>query len=160
MARSVPGQAKGQRARLPRSPLTTPITIGLLIGITLAQAPTPLQAGEADPCYLQQNTLQINACLSKTYESTDRKLNQAYQKLLRNLSPAAANGDTTNYPLVRQQLVAAQLSWISYRDQDCRAKLTLFAAGSIRAAVYLGCLVERTEQRTRELRAWIHEEDR
>jgi uncharacterized protein YecT (DUF1311 family) len=160
MVRSIPRHTRGQRARPRRSPFLPPIRFGLLIGIALTQAPTPLQASEADPCYLQQNTLEINTCLSKTYESTDRKLNQAYQKLLRSLSPAAASDTSTNYPLVRQQLVAAQLSWISYRDQDCRAKLTLFAAGSIRAAEYLGCLVERTEQRTRELRGWIHGENR
>jgi hypothetical protein len=61
---------------------------------------------------------------------------------------------------LHQQLIAAQQAWISYRDQDCRAKHTLFATGTIRAAVFLGCLVERTEQRTRELRAWIQEENR
>jgi uncharacterized protein YecT (DUF1311 family) len=149
-----------QKRMQQRKQLSCLAILQLLTGIGMAHAPSPMQAAEADPCYLQQTTMQINTCLSKTYDSTDRKLNQAYQKLLANLKPVGTDDGSTNYPLVRQQLIAAQQAWISYRDQDCRAKYTLFATGTIRAAVFLGCLVERTEQRTRELRAWIQEENR
>lgn len=127
----------------------------LLAGLLLI--PKPSAALSADPCYQQQNTLEINACLQKSYEKSDRVLNDTYQKLLRRLVAHSATDDT-DYRRVRQQLIAAQLAWIRYRDNDCRAKLTLFAAGSIRHAVYLGCLLERSEQRTRELRTWILEE--
>lgn len=132
-------------------------SLGPLLSAALLLIPEPSPALSADPCYRQQTTLEINACLQKSYEKSDRVLNDTYQKLLRRLVAHSAIDDT-DYQRVRQQLIEAQLAWIRYRDNDCRAKLTLFAAGSIRHAVYLGCLLERSEQRTRELRTWIHEE--
>lgn len=124
----------------------------LLIG--LAMAPAAGLAGPADRCQQLNTTLDINLCLSQAYEASDRRLNQAYQTLLRRLTPGSA-ADSTDYSLVRRQLVDAQLAWIRYRDLDCRAKYTLFAAGSIRHAVLLGCLLERSEERTAQLRNWI-----
>ena len=48
----------------------------------------------------------------------------------------------------------AQRAWISFRDNDCKGRLVLYEAGTIRGAVYAGCLIEHTEQRTRALQAW------
>lgn len=124
----------------------------LLIG--LAIVPAAGLAGQADRCQQATTTLDINLCLSQAYEASDKRLNQAYQALLRKLTPGSA-ADSTEYALVRRQLVDAQLAWIRYRDLDCRAKYSLFAAGSIRHAVLLGCLLERSEERIGQLRGWI-----
>ena len=100
--------------------------------------------------------MEINECAKRTLQVKDRELNDAYQKLVKSLTPDDKQ-DTTDYEGVKKQLLAGQRAWITYRDNDCKAKLTLHASGTIRGAVYLGCLAERTEQRTKELRSWSAE---
>ena len=110
----------------------------------------------ADPCKSQNNTLEIDECGKLTLKAKDKELNQAYQALLKSLKPDN-KGDDTNFAEVKKRLLEAQRAWITFRDNDCKAKLTLWASGTIRGAMYLGCLTERTEQRTKELRNWANE---
>ena len=116
---------------------------------------TPLVlAQQADPCQTQMNTVEINACAKMTLAEKDKALNAAYQALVKSLV-AKDKSDTTNYPQIRKQLAEAQRNWIKFRDNDCKAKLGFNEGGSIRGAVHLGCLTERTEQRTNELENWV-----
>ena len=89
----------------------------------------------------------------REYKARDRELNEAYRALIAALKPDDA-GDTTDYPAVRTQLVAAQRAWVSFRDADCNASRKYYEQGTIRTAMHLGCLIERTVQRTKELKAW------
>lgn len=107
----------------------------------------------SDPCKTQSNTLEINECGKLTLKEKDRELNQAYQALMKSLKPDD-KGDDTNFTEVKKKLQDAQRAWITFRDNDCQGKLALWASGTIRGALYLGCLAERTEQRTKELRNW------
>ncbi len=110
-------------------------------------------AQNQNPCQTQRNTIEINDCAKLTLAEKDKALNAAYQKLLGSLV-AEDKTDKANYADVRKQLVEAQRAWISYRDNDCKAKYTLYEMGTIRGAVYWGCMIERTEQRTSELQRW------
>ena len=100
--------------------------------------------------------MEIDECAKRTLQAKDKELNDAYQKLVKSLVPDDRQ-DTTDYEGVKKQLLAGQRAWITYRDNDCKAKLNLHASGTIRGAVYLSCLTERTEQRTKELRTWSRE---
>ena len=107
----------------------------------------------ADPCATQASTSEIDACAKLTLAQKDRELNVAYQKRLKRLVPAF-KGDNTNYAEVKKHLIEAQRNWVKFRDSDCQGMLTLYEYGSIRGAVYFGCLTGHTERRTRELLAW------
>ena len=124
------------------------------LSISILLLPLATSAQPENPCQTQRNTLEINECARITLAEKDKALNAAYQKLLKSLV-ADDKADTTDYVAVRRQLLEAQRAWITYRDNDCRAKYTLHETGTIRGAVFLSCLIERTEQRTRELGRWV-----
>jgi uncharacterized protein YecT (DUF1311 family) len=110
-------------------------------------------AQSSDPCKTQSNTIEINECASLTLKAKDRELNQAYRSLLDALKQEAKEGDA-DLVEARRRLMEAQRSWIMFRDNDCEGKYSFWEGGTIRGAMYLGCMIERTEQRTKELRSW------
>lgn len=120
--------------------------------LLLAAASLPLLAGAqgTDPCQTQRNTAEIEECARLTLAAQDAALNRAYRALMRSLEGT----DDASHVQARRQLAQAQRRWLQFRDADCRAKLTLHATASIRGAIYLTCLAERTQQRTRELERW------
>jgi len=107
-----------------------------------------------DPCKTQANTIEMNECGKQTLAQKDKELNLAYQKLMKKLAPGDKYDDT-NYTGAKKLLIEAQQNWIRFRDADCKGQYTLNEGGTIRGIVYLGCLTERTEQRTKELNRWI-----
>ena len=121
----------------------------ILISITSING----HAQTTDPCVSQKNTFEIDQCATNTLKVKDKELNLAYQRLVKSLV-ADPKDNSTDYTEVKKRLVEAQRAWISYRDNDCKAKLKLAENGTMRGAIYLGCLTERTEQRTKELKVW------
>ncbi|OYW39524.1 MAG: hypothetical protein B7Z35_04040 [Hydrogenophilales bacterium 12-61-10] len=107
----------------------------------------------ADPCTTQKNTIEINECGRLTLAKKDKELNVAFQRLLKSLS-FQEEGDVTDYEKVRFALREAQRNWVKYRDSDCSGKLALAGTATMRGAIYNGCLIEHTEQRTGELNKW------
>lgn len=103
----------------------------------------------ADPCETQRNTIEINACAKQQFDEQDRLLNIAYQALLNAIPATNDPGISGESP--RALLVKAQRRWVDFRDADCKAKYQVFAGGTIRNVIYLGCMRERTEQRIKEL---------
>lgn len=124
-----------------------------LLSILLLLVATNASAQSPDPCATQRNTIEINDCGKLILAKKDKELNMAYKKLIDSLA-SDDKGDDTNYAEVKKHLLEAQRNWIKFRDSDCRGMLTLHESGSIRGSVYLSCLSERTEQRTKELLNW------
>ncbi|POZ61879.1 lysozyme inhibitor LprI family protein [Chromobacterium alticapitis] len=104
---------------------------------------------EDDPCRDAKTTLEINDCMQKQFEGKDKLLNQRYQDLLQKLRQDDA--ETADKDKPSRMLMQAQRKWIAFRDADCDAKYQIYIGGTIRNAVYLGCKIERTEQRIKEL---------
>ena len=119
----------------------------------LVAASMPFIAKAADPCANAISTIQINKCLETRHAARDKALNAAYQDLLKRLVPTDRL-DKTDFPRARKHLVDAQRVWITFRDEDCKGRLVIYEAGTIRNAVYMLCQIEHTEQRTLALRAW------
>jgi uncharacterized protein YecT (DUF1311 family) len=128
------------------------VTLGLALWLFALTS----SAQSSDPCNTQRTTIEINQCGQLTLKAKDKELNDAYRELLKSLV-ATDRVDETDYATVKRQLTDAQRAWINYRDNDCKAKLKLHESGTIRGAVYLGCLAERTEQRTKELKQWAEQ---
>jgi uncharacterized protein YecT (DUF1311 family) len=124
-----------------------------IFNLVLMFAAANVCALAADPCATQANTMEINACGKLTLVKKDKELNAAYQNLMKRLTPDG-KGDDTDYAAVRKHLVEAQRNWIKFRDDDCQGMLAFYESGTIRGAVYLSCLTNRTEQRTKELLSW------
>jgi uncharacterized protein YecT (DUF1311 family) len=100
------------------------------------------------------NTQEMNKCAEMTLAEKDRELNQAYRALVQSLKPDS-KVDSTDYAKVKKRLLAAQRAWLTFRDNDCTAKEVQWNAFTMRGGIYFGCMIERTEQRTKELRSWV-----
>lgn len=111
--------------------------------LLLLAAPHAVAAQQADRdtlCAASRTQAETEVCLSDMLREADRQLNMVYRAVLSDLSPTSA-----------RRLRAAQRAWIRYRDLDCEAARSLVGEGSAAPLVTLGCLLARTEERTRAL---------
>ena len=125
----------------------------VVLGVALLPHSAMAQPSASISCDSPQNTMEINECASRAYKAQDAALNEAYRALTRSLQSGGV-GDTTDYTAVKAQLVKAQKAWVLFRDADCLAVRKLHEEGTIRTVMQLGCLIQHTEQRTKELKAW------
>jgi uncharacterized protein YecT (DUF1311 family) len=110
-------------------------------------------SGVSQTAYAQQtncsdssnlNQSQINECAYRFYQNEDKKLNQAYKKLLPKLSASR-----------KQKLINAQQAWIKFRDTSCDFERSEVEGGSMSPTVYYGCMESLTKQRTKELNDYL-----
>lgn len=128
-------------------------TTAVLLCATLLPHSAMAQPSASISCDSPQNTMEINECASRAYKAQDAALNEAYRALTRSLQSGGV-GDTTDYTAVKAQLVKAQKAWVLFRDADCLAVRKLHEEGTNRTVMQLGCLIQHTAQRTKELKAW------
>ncbi|QMS88898.1 lysozyme inhibitor LprI family protein [Nostoc edaphicum CCNP1411] len=95
-------------------------------------------------CNNPQTQTAINECTKLSYQNSDKKLNQAYQKLVSTLEKPR-----------KQKLIAAQLAWIKFRDTNCEFERSRYEGGSIAPTIYFGCLENTTKLRTQELQEYL-----
>lgn len=120
----------------------------LLAGCSDAEEPAA-----ATDCSNALTTMEINTCAAAQQEQTEAQLNAVYQQLMERL--AEPDGGLDDPASVQQQLRTAQRLWIDFRKADCDAQFALYAGGSIRTAVYLGCMQSRAAQRITELESYF-----
>ena len=115
----------------------------------------PSDATDKPPvdCAKAMTTLDINHCAKLELDEAERELNQAYQKLVKQLSQP--DTEYENFTELRQSLKEAQRAWIKFRELDCDTQFLLYGSGTIRTVAYLGCMRERAVQRTNELNQYI-----
>jgi uncharacterized protein YecT (DUF1311 family) len=90
-----------------------------------AAAPTPATAADATASLLDRclddpanaSTAGQTACERRAAQTYDRRLNAAYQALLKTLPPLAA-----------QRLKEAQRAWAGFRSADARARAALYGS--------------------------------
>ena len=104
-------------------------------------------------CANASSTPEINHCAKLELDEAERELNQAYQKLVKQLSQP--DTETDNFTELRQSLKEAQRAWTKFREMDCDTQFLLYGSGTMRTVAYLGCMRERAEQRTKELNQYI-----
>ncbi|MBS0470514.1 MAG: DUF1311 domain-containing protein [Proteobacteria bacterium] len=122
----------------------------LLAGTALATlfAAAPARADDWDgiDCRNAMTQLEMNVCANKDFRKADRKLNDAYQRLRKNLDPGEF-----------RKLRDAQRAWIQFRDKECTFEAAENEGGSIYPMMYSGCLAGQTETRTRQLLQLLHD---
>jgi uncharacterized protein YecT (DUF1311 family) len=87
-----------------------------------------------------------------SFERADQELNIVYQQLLLRMSKPAEQ--YLDYPTLRSKFVDAQRKWIDFRDAECDAWYVVNEAGTGRNDDLMECLVDRTKNRTQQLKAW------
>lgn len=112
-------------------------------------------AQAADVCDKAYTTIEINQCGEFKHQEADKTLNTAYQAALRVIESIE---DKQQRDDTRHSLVEAQRLWVRFRDKDCAAVYALWSDGTIRGAMFWGCMVERTKQRTKELESFNYQE--
>lgn len=108
-----------------------------------------ISAQAEDACDKASTTLEANKCAETEYRKSDKKLNAAYQEALKRMESWIE--DPGQKKDTKQGLVEAQRLWVQFRDKDCGAIYDLWRDGTIRGAMYWGCMTARTDNRTKEL---------
>jgi len=94
----------------------------------------------AADCTNASDQASLNQCTSGDYASQDKRLNQVYGDYRARLAPQQ-----------KQQLKAAQLAWIKFRDLSCAFESSGVQGGSAYSMVLSGCLAAKTTTRIDEL---------
>lgn len=132
--------------------LTASLLLAGMAVMPVAHGASAAALAPEQDCGNAANTLEINACLQKQQEQTEAQLNQVYREVLAQISAESAQPDSPAQ--MKQQFIAAQRAWISFREKDCQAVYTFWSQGTIRNAMYLGCMRSRAEQRIKELQEY------
>lgn len=99
------------------------------------------------------STPDVEQCIAAELDKVEASLNQAYQRLLKQLTQAdTPQEDYTEY---RKKLLTAQRAWIKFREADCDAQYEMHRTGTIRNSIYLSCKKQRAEQRINELNSYV-----
>ena len=77
------------------------------------------------------NQMELGECASIEAKKADAALNAVYRKLEKT-----------------PELVAAQRSWIAYRDAECKYQYSRYEGGTIAPMIYSNCVTQLTTQRT------------
>lgn len=101
-----------------------------------------LASASAKDCDNPQTQLDMNDCAAMEYQRVDSELNAVYAEYRKRLSPSQA-----------QQLKAAEVAWIKFRDASCIFETSEVEGGSIHPLVYHDCLATKTRERIAALKA-------
>lgn len=94
----------------------------------------------ASDCAAANDQASLNQCTASDYAAQDKRLNQVYGQYRARLTPEQ-----------KQQLKAAQLAWIEFRDLSCAFETSSVQGGSAYPMVLNGCLAAKTTMRIEEL---------
>jgi uncharacterized protein YecT (DUF1311 family) len=123
----------------------------VLIGIcflSVSGFSRPQGAGES-PCGKEGTQAEANACARRDFAKAEAEMNGVYEQLMTELAGRAGEG--------RRKLEKAQSLWLQYREANCESEASVYEGGSIRPAVYDGCLASVTRERAGRLRGLLAE---
>jgi uncharacterized protein YecT (DUF1311 family) len=103
-----------------------------------------------------QTTFGMMSCFQGEKDAWDILLNQEYQRA-REFAQSMDEQSLTLFPeyAVRDdQVLAAQRSWISFRDANCAMQYGVWGAGSMRQIAGARCVMRMTAEQTLSLRAY------
>ncbi len=103
-------------------------------------------AAWADACGDKDTQLAMNECANDAFAEADAALNAVYGQVV---------SRSRTEPVVRQRLVAAEKTWITFRDGECAFEASLTEGGSIHPFIVARCLESLTRRRTEELRFFL-----
>lgn len=99
------------------------------------------------PCGEYGTQAEANACARRDFEKAEAEMKKVYEQLIAELAGRAGEG--------RRKLEKAQSLWLQYRQATCESEASIYEGGSIRPAVYHGCLAGVTRERAGRLRGFL-----
>jgi len=121
------------------------VSTHLLFLIVLIASGTPTNAAES--CDTGSSSqADLNECYGNAYKKSDAELNSLYKQITVRLKDDAA---TTKL------LVAAQKTWISFRDAECNFQTSGSAQGSVYPMTQAICLDGLTSRRIDDLKSYL-----
>ncbi|MEP9387525.1 lysozyme inhibitor LprI family protein [Mesorhizobium sp. KR9-304] len=117
-----------------------------VLALCLATIGLPASAlsQECDP--EDESQMGMNICADAAYRAADARLNKAY---------GAVRAATDDNAGSRRLLVEAQRAWIAFRDAECAFSTEDSKEGSIYPMLMAECLESVTDERTKQLEAYI-----
>ncbi|HET6388058.1 lysozyme inhibitor LprI family protein [Hyphomicrobium sp.] len=103
-------------------------------------------------CADAASTVEINVCFDKEYQAADKALNAAYEAAIAYIRTQTGEKpyDAASFEAAMRN---AQRAWVAYRDADCKDLVAQeWSGGSGTTSAILGCMTEKTVQRTKELK--------
>ena len=101
------------------------------------------------PCGKCGTQAEANACARRDYEKAEAELKGVYEQLVSEFD--GRDGEA------RRKLEKAQSLWLRYREAACESEASIYEGGSIRPAIYNGCLADVTRERANRLRGFLAE---
>jgi len=92
-------------------------------------------------CKNAVSTPDMNECASIEQKEVEAKLNKVYQRVTKSIDEAST----------RKALVEAQRAWVKFREADCKAVYEQNKTGTIRTLMFIGCMQQHAETRTKAL---------
>jgi len=141
-------------------------TVWLLLGILLvASAGARAQTAKADPCEKATSQADMNECYGKEYQKDDARLNRVYHKAMEYLQHdlAQAGSDQAQKQSAQaaiDDLKAAELAWIKYRDLQCEAASQQYQGGTMASMIHSICMSMSTGHRIDEIKQAYENGDR
>jgi uncharacterized protein YecT (DUF1311 family) len=111
----------------------------LLALALLSAAASPASALD---CSSPVTTVDILECVGRDIQSADRRLNDAYQKLMKD-----PDRDETGRNLLRE----AQRKWIPFRDAQCALEGDQMRGGTGQRVLHASCLHSMTAEQAKKL---------
>lgn len=101
------------------------------------------------PCGKYETQAEANACARRDFERAEAELKEVYEQLVTELAGRDGEG--------RRKLEKAQSLWLQYLEAACESEASVYEGGSIRPAIYNGCLAGVTRERAGRLRGLLAE---
>ncbi|MEQ1652787.1 MAG: lysozyme inhibitor LprI family protein [Hyphomicrobium sp.] len=123
----------------------------------LVACASPLAAGESKPekldCSNAISTVEMNACGEQSFEKADAALNAIYKKALAAI-PEMATEAPYDAKSWEKALRESQRAWVAFRDAECNGHVPMpWTGGTGATSEVYGCMTDKTEARTKELKA-------
>lgn len=124
---------------MPKAP-SAAIMTGFAVALGLAMAPGCATAGLAQTvnCANPKNTVEMGACAERELTAADKRLNDAYQRLMQ---------DERRDENARKLLRDAQRKWIPFRDAECGFVADEMRGGTGQPVLLMSCLARLTAER-------------
>ncbi|GGF30112.1 hypothetical protein GCM10011611_40260 [Aliidongia dinghuensis] len=114
-----------------------------VLALALAFRPVPAHAAD---CASASDQATMNACAAQAYKQADAALNGLYQQAEQRLK---------NDSEQMKRLVAAERTWIAFRDAECKFVGAPASGGSADGTVLATCLTALTTKRSADLKGFL-----
>lgn len=99
---------------------------------------------------LDVSRVEQEMCMEKRFKEIDKKIQIIFRKTVDELQMDYGDAGKKE---AQQTLRDSQQYWVQYRNNQCKVTIGARGAGSAAGEYLLDCLIEKTEERMKELRA-------